>query len=54
MTILATQFSLTLGAWRLRLRLDIDEPHEDDASAFDMPTEKRTPPRPALTLPSNN
>lgn len=29
MTILATHFSVVLGAWRIRLRLDIDEPRED-------------------------
>jgi hypothetical protein len=28
MTIIATQFSLVLGAWRVRLRFDIDEPSE--------------------------
>jgi hypothetical protein len=29
MTILATHFSLVLGAWRLRVRIDIDEPREE-------------------------
>lgn len=29
MTILATHFSLVLGAWRLRVRIDIDEPHDE-------------------------
>lgn len=34
MTILATHFSLVLGAWRLRVRIDIDEPrHVADACA---------------------
>ena len=28
MTIMATQFALVLGAWRLRIRIDIDEPRE--------------------------
>ncbi len=28
MTILATHFALVLGAWRLRVRIDIDEPRE--------------------------
>lgn len=28
MTILATHFSLVLGAWRLRVRIDLDEPRE--------------------------
>jgi hypothetical protein len=30
MTILATHFSLILGAWRLRVRIDLDEPREED------------------------
>jgi hypothetical protein len=29
MTILATHFSLVLGAWRLRVRIDIDEPRAE-------------------------
>ncbi len=29
MTILATHFSLVLGAWRLRVRVDIDEPRDE-------------------------
>jgi hypothetical protein len=29
MTFLATHFSLVLGAWRFRVRIDIDEPPED-------------------------
>jgi hypothetical protein len=28
MTILATHFALVLGSWRLRVRIDIDEPPE--------------------------
>jgi hypothetical protein len=28
MTIMATCLSVTLGAWRVRLRFDIDEPRE--------------------------
>jgi hypothetical protein len=28
MTIMATHFALVLGAWRLRVRIDIDEPRE--------------------------
>jgi hypothetical protein len=31
MTILATHFSLVLGAWRLRVRIDIDEPRDEPA-----------------------
>ncbi len=34
MTILATHFSIVLGAWRLRIRVDIDEPR---ASEIDEP-----------------
>jgi hypothetical protein len=30
MTILATHFSLVLGAWRVRVRFDIDEPRETE------------------------
>ena len=29
MTILATHFALVLGAWRVRVRIDIDEPREE-------------------------
>lgn len=29
MTILATHFAIVLGAWRLRIRIDIDEPRSD-------------------------
>jgi hypothetical protein len=28
MTIAATHFSIVLGSWRLRIRVDIDEPRE--------------------------
>jgi hypothetical protein len=28
MTILATHFGIVLGSWRLRIRIDIDEPRE--------------------------
>ena len=28
MTIMATHFAIVLGAWRLRIRIDIDEPRE--------------------------
>ena len=30
MTIMATHFALVLGAWRLRVRIDIDEPRESE------------------------
>lgn len=32
MTILATHFALVLGSWRLRVRIDIDEPRDDLAA----------------------
>jgi hypothetical protein len=31
MTIMATHFAIVLGAWRLRVRIDLDEPREDHA-----------------------
>jgi|GEM_PF-4650090 hypothetical protein len=33
MTILATHFAIVLGAWRLRVRIDIDEPRSDACDA---------------------
>jgi hypothetical protein len=30
MTIMATHFAVVLGAWRLRIRIDIDEPRESE------------------------
>ncbi|MDB5070161.1 MAG: hypothetical protein JWM87_1272 [Candidatus Eremiobacteraeota bacterium] len=30
MTILATHLAIVLGGWRLRIRIDIDEPREAD------------------------
>lgn len=30
MTIMATHFAIVLGAWRLRIRIDIDEPRESE------------------------
>ncbi|HTD33266.1 MAG TPA: hypothetical protein VK665_06380 [Candidatus Elarobacter sp.] len=30
MTIMAAHFGITLGVWRLRLRIDIDEPRESE------------------------
>lgn len=30
MTIMATHFTIVLGAWRIRLRFDIDEPSESE------------------------
>jgi hypothetical protein len=33
MTILATHFAIVLGAWRLRVRIDLDEPRRDACDA---------------------
>ena len=33
MTIMATHFALVLGAWRLRVRIDLDEPRLDASDA---------------------
>ena len=35
MTIMATHFAIVLGAWRLRIRIDLDEPR---AAALDSGT----------------
>ncbi len=38
MTIMATHFAIVLGAWRLRVRIDLDEPRSDacdDGTAAD-------------------
>ena len=32
MTIMATHFAIVLGAWRLRVRIDLDEPRESELS----------------------
>ncbi|MBV8748637.1 MAG: hypothetical protein JO103_02870 [Candidatus Eremiobacteraeota bacterium] len=32
MTIMATHFAIVLGAWRLRVRIDLDEPREEELS----------------------
>jgi hypothetical protein len=29
-TIMATHFAIVLGAWRLRVRIDLDEPRESE------------------------
>jgi hypothetical protein len=33
MTIMATHFAIVLGAWRLRVRIDLDEPREEACDA---------------------
>ena len=37
MTIVATHFAVVLGAWRLRVRIDLDEPRESELRAQDAP-----------------
>lgn len=55
MTILATHFSLVLGAWRLRVRIDIDEPRDERAGAARQDGRaERAPQRAALAVPSTN
>ena len=39
MTIMATHFAIVLDAWRLRVRIDIDEPRESELD------DERTAPR---------
>jgi len=41
MTIFASHFSLVLGAWRLRVRIDLDEPRESELRAADAPAAQR-------------
>jgi len=38
MTIMATHFTIVLGAWRIRLRFDIDEPRESELSEGPAPS----------------
>jgi hypothetical protein len=33
MTIMATHFAIVLGAWRLRVRIDLDEPRNEACDA---------------------
>jgi hypothetical protein len=40
MTIMATHFAIVLGAWRLRIRIDLDEPR--DAELADEPAREQT------------
>ncbi len=47
MTILATHFAIVLGAWRLRVRIDLDEPRE--AELKDVPA-----PQPQAAAPATH
>jgi len=40
MTIMATHFAIVLGAWRLRIRIDIDEPREDGSRSGTLADER--------------
>ena len=53
MTIMATHFALVLGAWRLRVRIDIDEPRESEL-AVRPPAQPAAAPAPdnALRVPT--
>ena len=51
MTILATHFSLVLGAWRLRVRIDIDEPRHAADPCADEPAAPASVTRTVLVAP---
>ncbi len=38
MTIMATHFAVVLGSWRLRVRIDVDEPRESELSETPPPS----------------
>jgi hypothetical protein len=48
MTIMATHLAIILGAWRLRIRIDIDEPRDAELD------ETRAAPAGYATTPSPN
>ncbi|HZX67623.1 MAG TPA: hypothetical protein VFE70_02010 [Candidatus Elarobacter sp.] len=50
MTIMATHFTIVLGAWRIRLRFDIDEPRESELAETCAQTHPAAPPTPNETL----
>ena len=41
MTIFASHFALVLGAWRLRIRIDLDEPRESELEERQAPAAHR-------------
>jgi hypothetical protein len=41
MTIMATHFAIVLGAWRLRVRIDLDEPRESELRDDPAPAARR-------------
>jgi hypothetical protein len=53
MTIMATHFTIVLGAWRFRLRFDIDEPCESELAETQAQPQPATPaPEPTLRVPT--
>ncbi len=50
MTILATHFAIVLGAWRLRIRIDIDEPRAEQLQDDSVPVRREADSR--VTAPS--
>jgi hypothetical protein len=53
MTIMATHFTIVLGVWRIRLRLDIDEPRESELAETHAPPQNAAPPsEPTLRVPT--
>jgi len=50
MTIMATHFAIVLGAWRLRVRIDLDEPRESELSEGRAQGQPSAPPAPAEAL----
>ena len=45
MTIVATHFALVLGAWRLRVRIDLDEPRGEAGDAGTAADDRSQPDR---------
>lgn len=43
MTIMATHFALVLGAWRLRVRIDLDEPRGDAVDSGTLADDRSQP-----------
>ncbi len=43
MTIMATHFAIVLGAWRLRVRIDLDEPREDAVDSGTLADDRAQP-----------
>ena len=53
MTIMATHFTIVLGAWRIRLRFDIDEPRESELAETPAQAQPASaPPNEMLRVPT--